>query len=202
MVIAVLTAFALLLLFVIVLLAIPVTLVFQVSHRQTIQGHVTLLWAFGLVRVRIPLPGAKARPHKMKQAPDKHKHPRSQRESSKRSKPLVLIRYRPFRRRVFRLLADLWRAIQKQNVAFRIRLGLGDPADTGRLWGLIGPVAALLATLKTVSVDIEPEFMEAMFELDGCGTVRIVPLQIIVLVIAFFLSPHFWAGMRRMRQAG
>lgn len=83
----------------------------------------------------------------------------------------------------------------------RIRLGLGDPADTGQLWGLLGPVAALLSNLQGARLELEPEFMDAVFELEGSGTIRFVPLQLLVLVAALMLSPSIWQGVRFMRQA-
>ncbi len=193
-----LTAIAFILLLLVVLLTMPVTLLFQLSRRRHFEGYVMLQWAFGLVQVRIPVSGIQQKAR----APREKKKKRSQRRSHGGAKPLALIRYRPFRRRVFRLLSGLWRAIRKEDVVLQIRLGLGDPADTGRIWALVGPVSALLANVKEMQVEIEPEFMEAVFELDSRGTIRIIPLQIIALVVAFFLSPPFWAGMRRMRQAG
>lgn len=192
-----LTALALFLLAVVALLAIPATLMFQVSYRQTFQGHVTLQWAFGRVRARIPLSRAKPRPHKTTRAITRQQR----RGSHEGVKPIELLGHPPFRGRVVRLLSDLWGAIGKQDIALRLRLGLGDPADTGRLWGLLGPLAGLFANLKEVQVAIEPEFIAAAFELDGHARIRIVPLRIIVPVLAFLLSPTVWQSIRRARRA-
>ncbi len=103
---------------------------------------------------------------------------------------------------MFRFVADLWRAIRKQDVNLRIRLGLGDPADTGRLWAVVGPVAGLLANVEEASVEIEPDFMDAVFELESSGEIRLIPLQILYLVVALLLSPPVWLGVKRMRRAG
>ncbi len=194
-----LSGIALFLLFVFALLAIPVTMMFEVTRRQALQGQVTLLWAFGLVRVHIPLPVKRAASPGAKRATQKR---RQRGRSGSKSKPLALIRYRPFRRRVFRFVADLWRAIRKQDVNLRIRLGLGDPADTGRLWAVVGPVAGLLANVEEASVEIEPDFMDAVFELESSGEIRLIPLQILYLVVALLLSPPVWLGVKRMRRAG
>ena len=84
----------------------------------------------------------------------------------------------------------------------RLRIGLDDPADTGRLWALVGPVSGLLANIHEVSIEIEPEFFETIIELNSNGTIRVIPLQIIFLTAALLLSPPFWQGMQQMRKAG
>jgi hypothetical protein len=43
--------------------------------------------------------------------------------------------------------------------------------------------------------------MDATFELDGSGSIRIIPLQLIVLTLALLLSPPVWQGIRQMRPA-
>jgi len=193
----VLTGIALFLLLVIALLAIPVAVMFQVSRRQAFQGHITLKWAFGLVRVRIPLSEA------THPSPDIVKRPRKisrpKRKRTNRATPFSLLKQRAFLRRILKFISDLWHAIQKRNVILHIRLGLGDPADTGQLWAIIGPIAGMLANVKEARLEIEPEFMDAVFELDGSGTIQLIPLQIIYLALALFLSPPVWRGIKQMR---
>ncbi len=82
----------------------------------------------------------------------------------------------------------------------RIRIGLGDPADTGQLWSIVGPVAGILANSKEVVLEIEPEFFDATFELDGSGNIGIVPLQLIYLIFGVLLSPSVWQGVKQMRK--
>lgn len=81
-----------------------------------------------------------------------------------------------------------------------LRIGLGDPADTGQLWALMGPVAGVLANCKGASFEIEPEFYEETFELDSSGRIEFVPLQILYLTIAMLLSPPVWRGIKEMRR--
>ena len=50
-----LTGVVIVLLALFALLAIPLTLTYQVSWRQTFQGDITLQWLFGLVRLQLPL---------------------------------------------------------------------------------------------------------------------------------------------------
>jgi hypothetical protein len=70
-----------------------------------------------------------------------------------------------------------------------LRLGLGDPADTGRLWAVVGPLAVMAQDLRSVQLRIEPEFMEPVLEFEAEGRMRFMPLRLVALAIAFALSP-------------
>jgi hypothetical protein len=187
------------LLVVIALLAIPVTLSYQVSWRRAFEGHVTLKWLFGLVRIELSSIESKTlalEPEKIAQ------RKRKQAPSGKKSSPVAAFWRKSFRQRVFRFIRDLWHAIQKQNMKLRLRIGLGDPAETGQLWAIVGPVSGMLATIQEASIEIEPEFIEPVFELDSSGRIRIIPLQMIYLTIGLILSPPIWQGIKQMRQTG
>lgn len=185
------------LLVLVLLLALPLTVRFQVSRQQTLQGWIAARWAFGLVHVRLPLPVAGHATSERAQ----RKRPR-QKPSGGSRKPLALVRNGKFRRRIFRFASDLWRAFHKRDVSIYIRLGLGDPADTGQLWALMGPVAGLLANVRQARLELVPEFSDAVFELDSRGTITVIPLQIVGLGLALLLSPAIWQGIMQMRQAG
>ena len=53
----------------------------------------------------------------------------------------------------------------------------------------MGPISALLPFPPHSTVVLEPDFTEARLTVDGKGTVRFIPLQIIVLVLVFVFSP-------------
>ena len=183
----------------IALLAIPVTLSYQVSWQRAFQGKVKLQWAFGLVRIDLPAFQSKtASPQgeEPTQTIHRKRHP-----SRKRSNPLAVIRQKAFRRRIIRFIHDLWHAVHKRDVSLRIRIGLGDPADTGQLWAIVGPVAGILANVQQASIEIEPEFFDTIFELDSSGNIRLIPLQMIYLTLALLLSPSVWQGIKQMRKA-
>jgi hypothetical protein len=194
-----LIAMSVLLLF-LALLAIPINLVYQVSWREQLHIKVQLGWLFGLVSFQLPSSQAKKSP-----AGTEKQVKRTQRKNVKtggKSNPLAALRLRSFRQRVIKFVRDLWLAIHKRDVYVRIRLGLADPADTGRLWSVVGPVSALLANNQAVQLDIQPEFTDTILELDSGGNIRLVPLQILALLLGLCLSPPFWQGMRQMRKAG
>ena len=192
-----LTGVMILLLLLIVLLAIPVVLTFQVSRQQAFQGDITVLWFFGRVRVKRPLSRSKGFASKDKVSEKQTR--RFPRSSDKNQNAFAVLKEQIFRRRIIRFFGDFWYAIHMENVRLRVLIGLGDPAETGQLWAFVGPVAGMLASIQKASIEVEPDFSSARFELDGTGCVRFMPLHIIYLVVGLFLSPTFWQGMRQVR---
>lgn len=186
------------LLAIVALLAVPVSLSYRVSWQRAFHGSVRLHWLFGLVRVQLPAPRPDAASAEKKQRVRKKRNKAS---SRKKSSPVAAIRYQPFRQRVIQFIRAIWRAIDKQNLRLRIRIGLGDPADTGQLWAVVGPLSGLLANAREASIEIEPEFVDPVFELDSSGRIRVIPLQLVYLTLGLMLSPSLWRGLGRMRQA-
>ncbi len=175
----------------IALLAIPVWVSYTVSWHRILRADATVQWAFGLVNVKIP--GRVENP--------KIKKGRQGRSKNSRGNILIAVRQTAFRRRILRFSRDLWRALRKQDVNLKIRLGLGDPADTGQLWAVCGPLAGALASAPDVATTIEPDFLDQTLELDSSGQVRVIPLQVLYLIAALMLSPSVWRGVRQMRVA-
>lgn len=179
------------------LLAIPLTLTFQVSWQEAFRNDAELTWAFGLVRKRILAPELKNVTSKSEK-PDRRTR-RSWRLSYTKPNILSALRQKDFRRRITRFVHDVWHAVHKQDVKMRLRIGLGDPADTGQLWAFLGPISGMLGSVQDVSVKIEPEFIDETLELVGNGSIRIIPLQMIYLAAAFMLSPPVWRVIKQMR---
>lgn len=189
----------LLLLFLIALLAMPISLAFRAGWPDTEGGYVRVQWAFGLVRLQLPLSQEKRATPAGSVAAKKTK-PQTKpkrRGSSGGPKVMALLRQRPFRQRLLRYLRDCWAAFHQRDVQLRMRIGLDDPADTGQLWAFMGPLAALLANARGATIELEPQFDEESFELEGSGRVGFIPLQLIYLTLALLLSPQLWQGLRR-----
>ena len=139
------------------LLAMPVSLTYQFSWKQTPSARLRLNWAFGLVRADVS-------PDLAKPGPDKpgargKKKARRGRSNARKTNLMAAIRQASFRRRIFRFVSELWRTLHKKNVRLLVRLGLGDPADTGRLWAVLGPLSGALAGLPDIRIAVEPDFL-------------------------------------------
>ena len=181
------------------LLAIPLTLTFQVAWPDVPRSKAEVTWAFGLLRKHIT-PAAQRRDEAAR-GDTRERTARARRPRSAQSGVLKALGQREFRDRILRFASDLWHAVHKRDVRLRLRVGLGDPADTGQLWGFLGPMAGLLGSVREIAIVLEPEFEDEVLEFDGDGCVRVVPLRLILLFIALMLSPALWRGIRRMRLA-
>lgn len=181
------------------LLAIPITLIFSASSSGKTNNVFRLRWAFGLVNVNLAPSGKRTKQPAEKTATEA---PAKTRGSRTNWDVLAGLRQKPFRNRILKFAQDAWRAIVKENLILRLRLGLGDPADTGQLWAVVGPVSGVVAGLSEHAVSIEPEFAEAAFEAEGSGKVSLIPLRLISLSLMLLLSPSVWKGIRQMRREG
>ena len=113
---------------------------------------------------------------------------------------IALLKQSAFSRRFIRFIKDILRATHARDLYLRLRIGLGDPADTGRLWGLLGPIAGILTNLRPAEVRIEPEFTDPVLEVESHGEFHLIPLQFIGLATAFVVSPatlNAWFTLRR-----
>lgn len=197
----VLFGIAILLVVVIALVAIPIDVAFNIDRVGKFQGQVNIRWLFGLVRFRMDIPAA-AKPKKRK--PETKPAP-AEKAGERKEAPgpaniINVIKQSAFRRRVYRFVKDIFRAAHSHDLFLRMRIGLGDPADTGRLWAVLGPAAALAASIPRAEVRIKPEFMDPVFEFQSHGRFRLIPLQFLTLVIGFALSPSSLRAWRSLRQ--
>ncbi|WPC67072.1 DUF2953 domain-containing protein [Rhodoferax ferrireducens] len=177
------------------LLALPIDVAFRVEGIETFNGQIAIRWMFGLVRFRARIPGL-SKPAREPQAAKVRVKPDKR---SSRPNVLALLRQAAFRRRVYRLATDLVRAAHLHRLHLRMRLGLGDPADTGRLWALVGPLNAVAQNLRNADVRIEAEYLDPVFEFQARGRLLLVPLQFLILAIGFALSPASIRAWRTLK---
>ena len=180
------------------LLAVPLSVAFSIHRIGETTGFVRFWWLFGLVRYQLCFP-RDAKPKTQGASPPKKKaKPAGKKGGAGRA--LTLIRQQGFRRRVVKFVRDMLRATHGRDLFLRLRIGLGDPADTGCLWAVVGPVAGLAQTLQSIVVRIEPEFMDPVFEVESHGQFRLVPIQFFALSAAFLLSPTMLGAWRQLRR--
>ncbi len=189
-----LTGLLISLLAVVALFAIPVALDFRFDWPDDEGNEIILTWALGLVRTRIPIKASERIP-----ATSAKRRDSTQSGSGQPRNVLAAVRQRSFRERVYRFVGDLWRAVIKEDVYVHARIGLDNPADTGKLWAFVGPASAIAKRAKSISIDIAPDFVSETLEIDSRGRLRLVPLQVSIIAIGMLLSPATWQGIRAMR---
>lgn len=180
------------------ILAIPVNLVFTIHRHESSQWRIDLYWLFGLVR--IPLPSQ----HTMRKV---RQHPPTKKRKvpplfGGRDRMMSVLKSEGFMKRIVRLLKDLLRTVHVHRFGVHARFGLDDPADTGQLWGMAGPLAALLSHSRSVHVHLEPEFTAETFDLDSEGHIRMIPIQIIFVILTFLISPATLRAVKVMVVSG
>lgn len=184
------------LLLVIALLAIPLELRFQLSRYEVIEGDVTLVWLFGLLKVNL----SKTKPQT--KSDDANIAAKQNKRGSSSLSLSRALRQKPLRSRLIRFVRDIWHAIKREDFRLFIRLGLGDPSDTGLLWAIIGPLSGMLFAAEDADITIEPDFIESAMTLESSGKIRLIPLQLLYLIMGLLLSPALWRGLRASRNRG
>ena len=93
-----------------------------------------------------------------------------------------------------RLLGSLTRAINLRRVRVDGRLGLGDPAKTGYLYGVLQAVEASLPKRRQLQIRLEPDFREQVF----CGRLDICLHLSLARVAASLLRFGLEVGIRQL----
>lgn len=182
------------LLLLVMLLSISISLKFEFDLDHISENKIVLSWFFGLVELRIPMQQEEA------PKPKKESNKSKQKKAINTGKTIfkVLIQ-KNFRQQFFNYMSDLWHSISKEDIRFYIKLGLGDPAETGKLWAIIGPTSGALSNVNQFSLVIEPDFINAGFQLNGSGAIRFTPLRIIFISLKLFFSRTLWKGIWHFR---
>jgi hypothetical protein len=181
------------------LLVTPIDLAFNINRTQQFHGRINVHWLFGLLRFHIDIPG-ESRKKKPKPAPKPTSVKKTGKQRTGSSQILAILKQSAFRKRLFQFAKDLLHATHSHELALFLRIGLGDPADTGRLWGILGPLGPMLTSIHSLHISIEPEFLEEVFEFRSQGKFRLIPLEFIILAVAFLLSPPSRRAWRILRQ--
>ena len=172
------------LVFLIILLAVPIDLVFNIGKRDNVASSVRVGWLFGLIGKDI------SNRRKQAKAKVKVKVKKKKKKKKKRSvKPLfAVVRTRGFLKHFIRFIKDILRRIKIREVCIEIKLGLADPADTGFLYAIIAPLLLFADSLIPIHVNIQPDFEQENLQGYAAGAVRVYPIQFIKPLLLFIFS--------------
>lgn len=161
-----------LLLGLLVLLALPVELSLQLEKEETFDFRARLHLLFGLVSVDL---SEIAKKTKKKTPPKKQKETKPH--------PAKLPRGKMSLKRVTRLIRSLRRSLQIKELTLHGRIGLGDPACTGMLMGVLQPLL-----LPAQHMTLVADYQEAVFEGRFTARLRLVPIRALGALFVFFFS--------------
>lgn len=169
-------ALTVLLLLLVVLLAAPVTVWVDLHRRERLRGQARIRALFGLVKAELPgPPGAK----KKKPPPPRRRRP---------GLALAALRSPGLLSAALLCLERLLRAVRVRDLDGLLCLGLDDPADTGLVWGVLGP-AVFLGGRRFPGLRAVPSFEGERLHVDATGTAVVVPLEVLLIALAFLLTP-------------
>ena len=187
---------AAILLLVILMLAIPVDVVFSLRKDGVWHGRIVVYWLFGLTRQTLR-PRRKERVRRLQ----RHRGLRkaagtSGRQLVRRRRYLVsVLRSEGFLRQAVYLVRDLLRSLRPRRYRIQCVVGLDDPADTGRLMGVLAPLRLFagrkmgLGKHSDVAFEVTPDYTGPRCTGYWGASVRFVPLKLIRVFLGFLLSP-------------
>ena len=168
-----LTIFIGFLLFCLVLLSIPLDLSFYLEKDETLDYQAKLGLLFGFVTIDMNREHGKA-----------EKSDVTKKRKSGKADLMSLFRSKAFIKRIIRLMLDLLHSCHIKELNLHCRIGLDDPADTGKLAGILWPL--LLPWKHAILIT---DFQEAVFEGYCNAKIRIFPILVIGNLLAFMFSP-------------
>lgn len=198
---------AAILLLTILLLAIPVNLVFALKKDDVWRGRIVVFWLFGLTHKTLrPRREEKARRLSRRRRPRKSIATVSRQVVKKRRYLYSVLRSEGFLRRAVYLVRDLLRSLRPRRFRFQCVVGLDDPADTGRLIGLLSPLRVFagremrFGKNSNVAFEVTPDFTGPRCTGYWCASVRFVPLQLLRVFLGFLFSPPVFRAARGLIQ--
>lgn len=175
---------------IIVLLALPVDLAFLLRKDDRFRLDVSVAWAFGLLSTE--LGKTSDQPTDLKAHPRKTRPTRPGAGKGKTRAAMAFLRSPGMPGRLARLARDIWRQFRVRRLDLHLTFGLEDPADTGRLFGVLAPMLTEAGRLSRLDLQVRPDFSQPTLALQSRGQIRLIPLAIIAVIFAFLLSPISW----------
>ena len=169
----------------VMVLSVPLDIAFSIQRVESFQARIYIGLIFGIIRLPLPRRSKKG---------DSARSTRKKGEMIERGlknigRVSAVLKTWGFLHRLMRSVQALYKAMRIHMLSLSMRLGLGDPADTGQLWAFIGPATVFLAGSRLAEIDIEPEFTCTTFSIDAHGVIRLIPLRLLFIITTFLLSP-------------
>ena len=127
---------------------------------------------------------------------------KSSKRRGRRIKPtLAVFESEGFGQRLLRFVKELFSCINISQTYARVWFGLHDPADTGRLYGILSPLIVSCFVFPKVDLKISPQFDEPMFETRFHTRVDLVPIKLLWVVLRFVVSKESLRAINAARKA-
>ena len=168
---------------VICILCVPLDMDFRVDVYGRPKLRLKLAWLFGLVNKELSREKKKAR--KKKEAAEEK--PKKKRRVGFGT-ILEILKARGLAGQFKNLLRGVIRAFRISQLEGNFRVGLDNPADTGLLLAVIGPVIHILNRSFPYRIRVQPSFTEAILEGFSSGNLSIRPIRLVPPLLRFVFS--------------
>lgn len=169
---------------------VPFSVELWVRTAEGVGGAARIRWG-GIALGRVPLRAPSARV-----APAEHaKKLRREKAPPSWDKTRALVFSEDFAGSLVRWFRRLLRQLRPRDVRVSLRLGLGDPGDTGQLWGALAALFSVMRDETSAEINAVPDFLEAAFDLDLHATIRIVPLFFFATLCGYFFTRAPWRAV-------
>lgn len=198
-------------------LTIPVTITISVAYQKKWDRQVIIAWLFGRLRYAptgslLTESGKRIKNRFKKKVTPTETEKDTPTETDKDTSAKhggdftdAILQIQGFKKRIRYFLQDLLGVLRLRTLRVDGRIGLDDPYDTGRFWGLFSALTGILHVKRQIKIAIEPEFNAAVFELDGHGVLSFTPLRILSIATLFLLSPPtvraIWTAIKWRRRS-
>jgi len=168
---------------IVVLLSIPVDVNFRVDvHKREAAFRTRIGWLFNLVSWEV-------RPLRRKPRRKKPAKKRKRREWVKSGR----MAWRALRTpglldQSCTLLRDLIHSVKLRDLALDLRIGLGNPFDTGMLFGFVGPIVACARSMLPYEMNFQVSFNGPEFEGHSHANLRLWPILAVGAGLRFGFS--------------
>jgi hypothetical protein len=170
---------------IVLLLSVPVDAALNLDSTAKPRFRLRLVWLFGLLSKEL---------RREKEKPEVIKKPAKKKATKGRgiAFPTVIriLRTKGLFKQIINLIKSLFSQLKLRELAVNLRIGLGNPPDTGMLFAVIGPTATFLNLPEQYQLRLQPSFAdEAVFEGYLRGVLRLQPIGLAWPVLRFALSP-------------
>jgi hypothetical protein len=162
----------------------PLEVTFHMESDGRTEFGVRVLWCFGLMRRELAT--KRKRPQK---EPRADARPKLKKWQVRTDTMLQIFKSKGMLSQLRSLMIDTLHCLRLKELNADIKIGLDDPADTGQLFALIGPVALFVRSIWHHQIRLMPSFEdEAVLEGYAYGTVCVQPIQLIPPFVRFVFS--------------
>jgi hypothetical protein len=170
------------------ILWVPLDMVLHADTDGKPRFGLRLSWLFGMVRRE--LTGKEEKPPEIETPPEKTPaRANKTRRWVNAGVMFKIIRIKGLLRHFKELVTDVLRCFRFRDIVADFKIGLGDPADTGLLFAVLGPATVFLGSSHLHRISIEPTFVDdAVLQGYSHGTVRLRPIRLVPPVFKFIFS--------------